>query len=107
MENPKKTKWRRRGGVRVSTNKIVDRITFEPRKHKQKFIRGLRQKLANRTERSKTDSVCPQPIMTVGSININGLDIEANYAAEALTQKYNLDVRRILIKKINLFSICS
>ena len=45
-----------------------------PQKHNQKFVKGLRKKLI------------------VGSININGLDLEATWVVEQILAKHELDV---------------
>ena len=39
---------RRRSSVRIRTRKVIGRITYEPEKHKQKFIKSLRRDLASR-----------------------------------------------------------
>ena len=58
----------------LRTAKIQDRLTYCPQKHKQKLLKGLRKKLI------------------VGSININGLDLEATWAVEQILANHELDV---------------
>ena len=66
----------RRGKKRTKkpqSNKLVDRLTFNPKKHKQKEKRNLRQQLQKKsipTEIPKT----PSTSLKFGSFNINGLD---------------------------------
>ena len=76
----------------VRTNKIVDRLTFNPKKHKQKFVKKLRQKLSLRVAPKKSS---PSPITSLkfGSINVNGLDLEATWAVEQLLTIHKFDVR--------------
>ena len=86
--NPGKAKAR---SNRIQTNKIIDRITFNPQKHKNKVIKKLRQKV-------RKDSVSPQPPKTpsvslkFGSLNINGLDLEASWAVDQLLTTKGFDV---------------
>ena len=75
------------------TNKIISRLTYNPVKHKQQFTRKLRNKLSTRPQ-----TPIPDPVVTttlsVGSVNINGLDMEATWAAQQLLDKYQLDVSK-------------
>ena len=92
MDEGKAKKPYRRGGIRVRTNKILDRLTYSPQKHKQKFVRKLRQKLPQLAAPAN-----PLPVskssLKFGSININGLDHEAAWAVGQLLKVHQLDVR--------------
>ena len=73
------------------TNKIIDRFTFNPKKHKQKKARELRQKLQKKTLKDPPRSVL-ESSLKFGSFNINGLDFEASWAVEELVKKHGFDV---------------
>ena len=73
------------------TNKIIDRITFNPETHKQKVTRNLRQKLQRKTILQQV-SALPSTSLKFGSFNINGLDLETNWAVEELLKKRGFDV---------------
>ena len=78
--------------ARIQTNKIMDRLTFNPKKHKQKKVKGLRQKLqqkalADLKPRSEKTS------MQFGSFNLNGLDLETAWAVKELVSKHGFDVQ--------------
>lgn len=79
------------------TNKLTDRLTYVPQKHKQKFKNNLRQKLANRSPSKPPKVTPPKTTIKVGSINLNGLDLEASWAVEQILTKHDLDVRYLLI----------
>ena len=73
------------------SRKIVTRLTYNPLKHKQRFTKNLRQKLASKTIIPEKVHV-PGTSLKIGSININGLDFEASWAVEQLIGKHNFDV---------------
>ena len=76
---------------KARTNKILDRITYSPKKHKQKVTRKLRQDL--RTKNLPPDkSTTPSTSLKYGSFNINGLDLEASWAVEELLNRRGFDV---------------
>ena len=81
----------------IRTNKIHDRLTYVPQKHKQKFKNNLRQKLATRSPSKPPKVTPPKTTIKVGSINLNGLDLEASWAVEQILTKHDLDVRYLLI----------
>ena len=76
---------------KTDTDKIAGRLTYSPQKHKQQHTRRLRKDLQSKTH---TPSAPATPPVTIkfGSININGLDMEAGWAVEQLIAKKNLDV---------------
>ena len=76
---------------KLRTNKIIDRLTFNPKKHKQKKTRELRQKLQKKTLKDPTRSIS-ESSLKFGSFNINGLDFEASWAVEELVKKHGFDV---------------
>ena len=77
--------------TKPQTNKILDRITFNPQKHKQKVTKSLRKKLQQKNLPIPNQ---PQSSTTLkfGSFNINGLDLEASWAVEQILKKRGFDV---------------
>ena len=76
---------------KARTNKILDRITYSPKAHKQKMTRKLRQKL--QLKNLPPDITAPPSTsLRYGSFNINGLDLEASWAVEELLNKRGFDV---------------
>ena len=74
------------------TNKIIDRITYNPVTHKQKVTRNLRQKL-QRKKILQPNQALPPTSLKFGSFNINGLDLETCWAVEELLKKRGFDVK--------------
>ena len=76
---------------KARTNKIIDRLTYSPNKHKQKKTKDLRKKLQAKT---LPDSLPLAPLKTLkfGSFNVNGLDIESSWAVEQLLDRRGYDV---------------
>ena len=74
------------------TNKILDRLTFSPKKHKQKVSRKLRQNLQQRPATATPSTSIPSPTLKLGSMNVNGLDLEASWAVEQLLTTRDFDV---------------
>ena len=79
---------------KLSTNKILDRITFNPQLHKHKVKKKLRQDLQKKEITPQLPQAPPSTI-TFGSLNINGLDLEASWAVEQLLVTKGLDVSKI------------
>ena len=83
-----------------NTSKIIDRLTYSPHKHKQKFTNNLITQQA-RAPTVTAPTVAPPQSIKFGSININGLDLEANWAIEQLITKKKFDVGiKISVTKI-------
>ena len=79
----------------VSTNKIVDRLTYSPKKHKMKTVRAMRQKLqAKALPPPKPPSA--RTTLKIGSFNVNGLDLEVGWTIQQLLQTREYDVSMIL-----------
>jgi hypothetical protein len=74
------------------TNKIIDRITYNPETHKQKVTRNLRQKL-QRKKIPQPNQALPPTSLKFGSFNINGLDLETCWAVKELLTKRGFDVK--------------
>ena len=76
------------------TGKIIDRITYCPEKHKQKYTNKVRSKLESRVEKERKSTPSSTSSIKFGSININGLDLEASWAVDQLlsTRGYDLSL---------------
>ena len=91
---PKPSRHFKQGKARhkIQTAKLMDRLTFCPSKHKQKSIRHQRN-LLQAKPLQKTKPPAPPPThIKFGSFNINGLDLEANWAVQELLEKRGFDV---------------
>ena len=77
---------------KLQTNKVVDRITFNPKIHKQKIRRKMREELQLRKDKEPQIMKPPSPSIKFGSFNINGLDMETSWAVEELVKKHGFDV---------------
>ena len=94
MERPK-TSWNLLQGkkrIKARTNKLVDRLTYIPSKHKQKVTRELRSKLKKKNIPPPKSKECSNSLK-FGSHNINGLDLEASWAVNELLKTRDIDVR--------------
>ena len=76
---------------KLQTSKVLDRLTYVPKKHKQKQIKDLRQQLQKKEVLSKNTS-SPPTKLKFGSFNVNGLDLEACWAIQELLEKRGFDV---------------
>ena len=82
--------------AKIQTNKIMDRLTFNPKKHKQKKTKSLRQKLQQKAP--PDPKPCSEKTsLKFGSINLNGLDLETVWAVEELVNKHGFDVNKYLL----------
>ena len=93
--DPPKSGWRSKQKFykrKASTKKIVNRITYDPQKHKQRKTKELRQKLQSRTLPSPPIPTATPSKLKFGSINVNGLDVETAWAVEELLKKRGFDV---------------
>ena len=76
---------------KFQTNKIMDRLTYSPVKHKQRKVKEMRQRLQEKPSNHELKITTP-PIKTkFGSFNVNGLNLEACWAVQELdvSQFYN------------------
>ena len=87
-------KNRRRDRPRKPPSKmIVERLTYDPSKHKQHKTRALRQKLQDNPP-AQNSPLPPPTLLKFGSFNVNGLDVEAAWAVEQLLHGRGFDVRK-------------
>ena len=77
--------------VRIRTNKIMDRITYNPIKHKNKARLQLRKNLQQKSLKTQPPSA-PPTTLSFGSLNVNGLDLEAAWAVQQLLITKGFDV---------------
>ena len=75
----------------VSTNKIIDRLGYSPAKHKHKVKKKMMQKLQARVMTPPVERE-PKSYLKFGSFNINGMDIEVNWAINQLISDRGFDV---------------
>ena len=93
---PQKYGWRnnRKFHKRKSnTKKIIDRINYDPGKHKQKKTRELREKLQRQNIPASPSPADTPTKIKFGSINVNGLDVETTWAVHKLIKERDFDVR--------------
>ena len=81
--------------AKTNTRKIIGRLTYSPVKHKQKFARGLRDKLLAKAPVDKPRDPPNKSLLTFGSLNVNGLDTEAHWAVSELVKSRDIDVRSL------------
>ena len=86
------------------TSKIVDRLTYSPKKHKNKIVRDMRDKLQAKKVPTTKIPVDSQTLK-FGSFNVNGLDLEAGWAVKQLLTKRGFDLS--IIHSKNSFNISS
>ena len=84
---------RRKYNIKKRTGRLIDRLTYCPAKDKQKFTRSMRRKLQLR--KPAESDPAPQQISSLkfGSININGIDMEASWAVTEILKNRGYDVR--------------
>ena len=82
--------------AKPDTRKIVGRITYNPKKHKERKTRELRQQLQKKQLQRVVERE-PSASLKFGSLNINGLDIEASWAVEQLLRSKDFDVSIIFL----------
>jgi hypothetical protein len=92
------SKTRRKEKTKKRTSKIIDRLTYSPKKHKQKITKQLRKSLQARDPATPHPPPSTPSLIKFGSININGLDLEASWAVEQLLSKRGFDVSNLSIK---------
>ena len=90
--------WKRK---KARTNKILDRLTYNPLTHKQKFTKSLREKL--KKQRVVQPSVREaNEELKFASMNVNGLDSGAKEAVMEILLDRKYDVSHIyLLNKID------
>ena len=77
--------------AKMRTTKIIDRLTYSPKKHKRKDMREMKNKLQAKEVPKTTPPIISQTLK-FGSFNINGLNLEAWWAVEKLITNRDFDV---------------
>ena len=80
--------------ARLRTAKVIDRLTYSPKKHKRKEMRKRIEALQAQKPLSQKAAE-PNPTIKFGSFNINGLDLETGWAVEQLLISRGFDVSNI------------
>ena len=79
------------------TNKTLDKITYSPATHKQKFTRSLRAQLQKRCLKPLKEPSLPNSTLKFGSFNIRGLNIESIVAVEHILENDRFNVCEIIL----------
>ena len=91
--NARNSRYRKNRVHKPQTNKLLDKITYNPKKHKQKVIRKLRKELKNKFIENSTKNKQCSTSLKFGSHNINALDLEEFWAVQELLKTRGFDVR--------------
>ena len=83
--------YKKRKRKSLDTNKTIDKITYNPIIHKQKFNRKLRRDLQQRSMKDQNPATVTNE-MKFASMNVNGLDLEAASAIETMIVQRKIDV---------------
>ena len=91
---PPKTRNENRHNSRkkMQTNKIMDKLTYSPEKHKQRVRKAMRQTLQKKPSNHDPRTATPPVTTKFGSFNVNGLNLEACWAVQELLEKRGFDV---------------
>ena len=83
---------------KIQTTKIMDRLTYSPKKHKQRRVKDMRERLQSKAPPPASKPLPPPTKLKFGSFNVNGLDLEACWAVQELLDKRGFDVSCILLQ---------
>ena len=89
-------KFHENARLKLKTNKVIARLTYCPKKHKQKSVRELRQKLQNKTMPKETKTDTPHTKLKFGSFNVNGLGFDTCWSIQQLLTTRGFDARYLL-----------
>ena len=79
-----------------STSKSIDKITYCPENHKQKFVKKLRQQLRTTNDPSSVKQSQPVRVLKFGSWNIDRIEAVTAETLENIVKQEDLDVREIM-----------
>ena len=82
---------------KTNSRKIINKLTYNPAKHKQKRAKDARLLLQQRVI-PNPKPVLPTTTIKFGSFNVNGLDLEAAWAVGELLKQKGFDVKFICKK---------
>ena len=94
-KNARNTCHRNKRVNKLQTSKLLDKLTYNPKKHKQKTARKLREELQLKSSQVRNMSKPSHSSLKFGSHNINGLDLEASWAVQELLKTRGFDVRSV------------
>ena len=86
-----------RARLKIKTNKVVSRLTYCPKKHKQKDMKILRQRLQNKPVPRVKALKALSTKLKFGSFNVNGLGFDTCWSVQQLLTTRGFDVRYLLI----------
>jgi hypothetical protein len=93
MANPStRNKILHKARHKIQTRKVMDRLTYCPKKHKQRFVKTMRQQLQRKVLPASSKPLPPPTHIKFGSFNVNGLDLESCWAVQELLEKRGFDV---------------
>ena len=79
---------------KTKSRNIVNKLTYNPAKHKQKTMKKARR-LLQQKKIPCAKTVLPSTTIKFGSFNVNGLDLEAAWAVGELLKQKGFDVNII------------
>ena len=85
-----------RARLKIKTNKVVSRLTYCPKKHKQKDMKILRQRLQNKPVPRVKALKALSTKLKFGSFNVNGLGFDTCWSVQQLLTTRGFDVRNLL-----------
>jgi hypothetical protein len=85
---------------KTNSRKIVNKLTYNPAKHKQKRTKEARLLLQQRVI-PNPKPVLPTTTIKFGSFNVNGLDLEAAWAVGELLKQKGFDVQILSVQTEN------
>ena len=86
--------YRNRTRKRLETRQTINKITYNPNKHKNQSMRKLRSQLKDKKAK-KIDLKRPTYELKFGSFNVDGLGLDDAFAAVDLLHSRGFDVSRI------------
>ena len=81
---------------RIKSNKVISRLTYCPKKHKQRKIKDMRQSLQNKKLPQAKVPSPPSTKLKFASFNVNGLGIDTCWSVQQLLDTRGFDVRNII-----------
>ena len=84
---------KKRHSNKTVTNKSIDKSTYCLKKHKQKFVKKLRQQLQATTVAARVSSKEPVKVLKFGSWNLDGIEAGTIETLENMIEQEDLDVR--------------
>ena len=92
-------KDRRRDFIKAnkpSTSNSIDKLTYCPKKHKQKFVKKLRQQLQSRSKEVRVRENRPVRDLKFGSWNLDGIEAGTLETLDNMIRQEDLDVSHFI-----------